>query len=107
MEISVLLRWKSFAVWKEFFPEFLGPHVSGVHVVAIGLLLHAGSVRSQESGPPPRLCGEFFWFPPCRARLIRGIRGRFFQPRVNAGQQTGNESPRALRFAVFCSGGKP
>ena len=39
---------------------FLGPHASGVHVVAIGLLLHAGSVRSQESGPPPRLCGEIF-----------------------------------------------
>jgi hypothetical protein len=29
---------------------FLGPHASGVHVVAFGLLLHAGSVRSQESG---------------------------------------------------------
>src|SRR6266545_3502606 len=32
-------------------------HASDVHVVAIGLLLHAGSVRSQESGPPLRLCG--------------------------------------------------
>src|SRR6266496_3489230 len=33
---------------------FLGAHASGVHVVAFGLQLHAGSVRSQESGR--RLC---------------------------------------------------
>ena len=58
---AVLLRWKFFAVWKEFFSRvFLGPHASGVHVVAFGLLLHAGSVRSQESG------------------LIREIRGGFY-----------------------------
>jgi len=43
-----------------FYRVFLVPHASGVHVVAIGLLLHAGSVRPQESGPPPRLCGEIF-----------------------------------------------
>jgi hypothetical protein len=52
----------------------LGAHASGVHAVAIELLLHAGSVGSQESGTPPPLCGEFFWLRLCRSVGLRVLR---------------------------------
>ena len=60
---SVLLRRKFFAAWKEFFPEFSWdrtPLACMCWPLDYCCTLEAGSVRSQEYGPPPRLCGEIF-----------------------------------------------